>query len=145
SLEAKLAATIDEARGLRADEAVRRAVSTSPDIQARDASLAAARAAKAQTERDFLPRLSGSARYARLSPIDRSDVGTIVVAPGSPPGPLAPGAPLVNAPLSFPVLLDQTSVQSQLTVPVSDYLLRLTQRYDAAKEGAEAAQLQAEA
>lgn len=145
ALDSILAASVDTVHGLRVDEAARRAVSSSPDLRARSAGLAAAKEAESQAERDFLPRLTGSARYMRLSPIDQPRVGTLVVAPDAPPGPIAPGTRLANVPLSFPVLLNQTTLQAQLTVPVSDYLLRLSQRYEAAKEGTEAARLQGDA
>jgi outer membrane protein TolC len=145
SIDASLAESIDVAHGLQADEAARRAVATSPDVRARDESYLAAEEARSQAGREFVPRLSGSARYMRLSPIDQPEAGTIVVAPNAPPGVLPAGTPLANAPLSFPVLLNQTTLQAQLSVPVSDYLLRLSERHEAAKEGSAAARLQAEA
>jgi outer membrane protein TolC len=68
-------------------------------------------------------------------------LGNIVVAPTAPPGVIAPGTPLVNVPLSFPVVLDQYLLQANVTVPISDYALRIGQSVAAASRSEEAAEL----
>jgi outer membrane protein TolC len=113
--------------GLTADEVARRAAATSFDVRARAKEREAAEAAVAGARAAFVPRLTGTARYARLSAIEQPSLGTIVVAPNAPAGPLSPGAPLLAVPLDFPSLENQYLLQASLTVPLSDYLLRLPQ------------------
>lgn len=127
--------------GLTADAVALRAASTSFEVQGRAAEARAAEASVSQADAAYLPRLSGGARYARLSPIEQPALGTLVAAPGVPPGPLAPGAALVAVPLTFPVILDQYVAQASLTVPLSDYLLRLPRGHASAEARRRAAQL----
>lgn len=140
-LDRKLSSAFDP-KGLQPNDLARRASTTSPTIAAREADLVAAHASVRQTELDFVPRISTYLRYTRLSELTPPSLGTIVVAPNAMPGPIAPGTQLVAQPLAFPVLLNSASAQAQLSVPVSDYLLRLVQKYDAAKKNEEAAQMQ---
>src|SRR5262245_56442730 len=74
---------------------------------------------------DFMPRLSGQVSYYRLSEVESPSLGTLVVAPGAAPGPLAPDQALVAAPLSFDSPQNSTTFSSSLTLPLSDYVLRL--------------------
>jgi outer membrane protein TolC len=133
------------AGGLTADEAARRAVATSGEVAARAADVESAAAAVAQSDVAFFPRLSADARYTRLSSIVPPVLGLTVVAPGAPIGPLPSGTTLVNAPVSFPVLLDQTSFHATLSVPVSDYLFRLGPLHAAATRTEAAARATEEA
>jgi outer membrane protein TolC len=41
-------------------------------------------------------------------------------------GPIAAGTPLIGIPFSLPTVLDQWTFQATLTVPISDYVLRLS-------------------
>ncbi len=127
--------------GLTADEVARRAAATSFDARARAKEREAAEAALSQARAAFLPRLSGVARYTRLSPLEQPSLGTIVAAPGAAPGPLAPGTPLAAVPLSFPNLVDQYAAQATVVVPLSDYLLRLPQGVTSAQSSRKAAAL----
>jgi outer membrane protein TolC len=131
--------------GLSSDAVARRAADTSHNVRARDAERAAADAVVAQAQAGFIPKLSGSARYTRLSKIDQPSLGNLVVAPNSPPGALAGDANLAAVPLSFPVPLNQYSLQAQLQIPLTDYALRLPQLYAAAQRNAEASALMARA
>jgi len=95
----------------------------------------------------YLPRLTLTGRYTRLSKPESSSAGSIVAAPGAPAGPIAPGTPLVNVPLEFPTLQNQYTFQANLTVPLSDYFLRIrdthgtaTERQRAARESTAAAE-----
>jgi outer membrane protein TolC len=66
-----------------------------------------------------------SARYTRLSSIDEPQLG-VLAAPADQTlgaGEVVTG-PVIALPLSFPVILNQYVLQAQLTVPLSDYLLR---------------------
>lgn len=134
------------AGGLHSDHVVRRATDTSPSVRASDAEREASDAQVDQARAGFVPKLSGTARYTRLSKIDQPTLGNLVATPnGTAPGPIAQDTPLVSVPLSFPVLLNQYTLQASLQVPLTDYALRLPQLYAAAKHNAEASALLARA
>jgi outer membrane protein len=82
---------------------------------------------------DFIPRLSGQVSYFRLSKVESSSLGNVVVAPGAAAGPLPPGQTLAAAPITFDSLQNSTTFQSSLTLPLSDYVFRLFQARDAAE------------
>jgi outer membrane protein TolC len=67
--------------GLTAEETARRAEATSFEVEARRADLEAAAAAVDQALLGYVPRLSGTARYVRLSSIETPIAGNIVAAP----------------------------------------------------------------
>jgi outer membrane protein TolC len=143
-LDAELAAMTGQAGGLTAAEAGRRAAQTSFEARGK---LDEVRATAAEVDRafqGFYPRLSLMGRYTRLSELEAPVLGNVVAAPTLPAGPLPPGAPLVSVPLRFPILLDQTFVQLNLTVPVSDYLARVAPALASARHGEAGARLDAE-
>jgi outer membrane protein TolC len=146
SLDALIDAELGATGGLTADEVGRRASSTSYDVRARHAELLAAAADVDRALSGYLPKLTLTARYTRLSDTGGSGGGSIVAAPGAPEGPIAPGTPLVNVPLDFPVLQNQYTLQASLLVPVSDYFLRVAPANRAAElvEQSAAAKLAAE-
>jgi outer membrane protein TolC len=133
------------AGGLTADEVARRAVETSREVRARAEERAAADATVTQAQASFVPRLSGVARYTRLSEIEQPVLGNIVVTPSGATGPVTPGTPLVSMPLAFPLIVDQYATQATLQVPLSDYVWRLPKLAGAAKGNARAAALLEEA
>ena len=135
----RLRAETHVAGGLTAAEAAARAEATSGDVAARRAEIDAAEATAAQSWLAYLPRLAGSARYTHLSSIEPPLLGVGVGAPTAPVGPLPAGTPLVNAPLRFPVFLDETSFQATLAAPLSDYLLRIAPTHAVALRAEEAA------
>jgi outer membrane protein len=129
------------ADGLTADEVADRAQASSYTVRARTASRAAADSAVDQANAAFLPRLSGIARYTRLSSLTPPVLGNIVVAPGTPAGGTPDPASLIALPFTFPLLQDQYAAQATLQVPLSDYLLRFPQARAAARGNARAAAL----
>jgi len=130
------------AGGLTADEAARRAASTSYDVRARAEEVAVAQGSLDQARTKLLPRLSSAARYTRLSPVDDASLGNVVaVGPGVAPGPLPAGTTLSAVPLTFPVYQNQYVLQASLEVPLSDYLFRFPRLLDAAKGNLHAAAL----
>ena len=145
NLDARIAALVGRPNGLTADEVARRAVATSAELRAREHAVEAAASEVDQALVAWIPRLTATARYTRLSDIDQGAAGNVVVAPTAPVGLLAPGTPLASAPLAFPVILNQYLIQGSLMVPVSDYLLRTSQRYAGASRGKRAAELQTRA
>ncbi len=140
----RLHAETNVAGGLTADEAARRTAASSGEVAARDADIRAAAAAVDQALVAFFPRLGGVARYTRYSNIEAPVLGTLVAA-DAPAGPLPAGTPLVNVPIQFPVVLNATTFQASLTLPVSDYVFRLGQQHAAAVKSEAAAKLTAEA
>jgi outer membrane protein len=147
TLDQRLRSLLGRPGGLTAEEVGRRAVKNSLDVRAKQAELSAA---SAEVDRAFVawfPRLTLTARYVHLSPIDAPTFGPgqgNLVATTAGEGPLPPGSPLIGVPasaLSFPVITDQYSLQAGLLVPVSDYLLRISRAEQAAADGRDAATL----
>src|SRR5437667_4194872 len=110
-LEARLGELVARPGGLTADEVARRAEATSFDVRANLHQIEAAAAGVDQALVGYFPRLYLGLRYTRLSPIGNQSLGNLVVAPDAGAGPIPMGSPLVNVPLSFPVLLNQTILQ----------------------------------
>lgn len=137
--ERDLAKAVAVPGGLTAREVAERASSSSFDVGARRAELAAAAAGLDQAYAAYLPRAALLGRYTRLSDSGDQSAGNIVVAPGAPAGPLPPGQQLVNVPLSFKTLKNQWSFQASLSVPISDYFLRLGAVHASARAGHDAA------
>jgi outer membrane protein len=141
TLDSKLGRVLGAPGGLTSDVVAARAEATSFDIKSKQAELEAAAAGVDQALVAYFPKLSGVARYTRLSPIDQPSLGTLVAAPNAMPGPIPAGTALVGVPLSFPVILNQYLVQATLNVPLSDYIIRIPQSYAAASKNAKAAAL----
>ena len=139
TLESKLAGVLGRPGGLTSVVVATRAEATSYDVLSKKEDLEAAAAQVDQALVAYFPRLTATGRYMRLSPIDPPSFGNSVIAPGVGPGPIPPGTPLVNVPFTFPVLLNQTILQANLNVPLSDYLLRIPQAYAAATKNQKAA------
>ena len=129
--ETRLRSVVSRRGGMTAASAARMAERTSLDVKAKRAEVVAAQAELDRALVAYAPRLTLTARYVRLSPIDEQSFGPAgvnLVATPSGQGPLPPGAPLVGVPgsaLSFPVILDQYTLQAGLVVPVSDYLAKI--------------------
>ena len=140
TLEQRIA-QLTHAGGLTADQVARQAVATNPDILARQAEVDAASAAVGQSEIAFAPKLTLSGSYARLSNFTPPLLGYAVVA-GNNPGPVTDLTKLQVVPQAFPVFVNATTAQAMLTLPISDYLLRLSQSYTSARRSQRAAQLQ---
>ncbi len=106
--------------GLTADKAAASALATSKTSLVDDAKLAAAAAQVDAAWDAYLPKLTGTARYTRLSKID------------------APILSLGPTSFSFPVVLDNYVAQASLLIPLSDYALRIYHAHEAAIANAEA-------
>jgi outer membrane protein TolC len=119
--------------GLTADQVGLRSMDTSFSAKQ---SLETMRAAEARVDTAwaaFLPRLSGIAKYTRLSEITPPPISFTVPTPAGPVTETLPGTTFL------PPIWDQALFQATLTVPLSDYLLRINQTYTAATHSAEAA------
>ena len=130
--------------GLTADVVVQRVLNTSPQVSTSQAELVAAVARLDQALVGYLPQVSVVARYARLSAMDAPLLGKLVAAGTDKEGPIQPGTPLINVPISFPVLLNQYFMQATIGVPLSDYFLRVWPAHQGALHAREAAALQIE-
>jgi|HubBroStandDraft_1064217.scaffolds.fasta_scaffold26302_2 outer membrane protein TolC len=130
--------------GWTADTVGARAQKTSFDVAAKQASLRAAQARVATAVVAFFPRLSGLASYTRYQDLAQPSLGTLVepTTPGLM-GSIPPTTALSAVPLSFTIPLNYWVFQATLTVPLSDYVLRLTQQHAAASRSAEAARADA--
>ena len=128
--------------GLTAADVAARSEATSFEVRAREEELLAAAAGVDQALVNYFPKLTLSARYTRLSPLESASFGNLVTAPNSQAGQDLPaGSRLVAFPLAFPVVLNQTILQASLNVPISDYVLRIPQAYAAATKSERSAAL----
>ncbi|HKQ69794.1 MAG TPA: TolC family protein [Polyangiaceae bacterium] len=117
TLDSKLSGVLGRPGGLTADAVAKRAEATSYDVKAKRDELDAAAAGVDQALVGYFPKLSGVGRYTRLSPID----------------------PLRFGELTLPFILNQYILQATLSVPISDYLLRIPQAHAAATKSQRAA------
>ena len=143
TLRARLTTLVARPAGLRADDVAARAVKTSYDLRQKQAELLSAAASVDQALVAYFPRLALLARYARLSSITNENLGNVVLA--AQPGHGPSQAETVAVPLVFPALLNQTTLQASLTVPLLDYVLKIPAVHDAAKHQREAARWSTEA
>ena len=138
--------------GVTAEQAGTRAAQTSWSAKAAQETLRSAAARVDGAWASFLPRLSAAGKYTRLSSFtppsfgSGSIVGTdatgTIIDPGTFYSPtLNPNGTTHLFPfaLVFPLVLDNYLLQATITVPISDYLLRIDQNYSAATHSREAA------
>lgn len=106
------------------------------------ANVAAAREDEASA--DLYPRVTGNARYTRISDLTQPplvDVPVRIVATQAGAGTLnpTPTQALALPTFSVPTIVNQYLVQAQVFVPISDYVLRIGKAISAASRSAEAA------
>jgi len=136
--------------GITADQAGARAARTSWSAKAAQETLRGAAARVDAAWASFLPRLSGVAKYTRLSNFTPPALSFYpagycpVFTQGIQGFPLPANTPL-NAScspggVSFPFfVLDNWLLQATISVPISDYFLKIDQNYTAATRSADAA------
>jgi outer membrane protein TolC len=133
--------------GLTADQAGVHAAATSWNAKASLESLRGASARVDEAWAGFLPRLSGVAKYTRLSnftsPPFFSVPGDLVAGPAGPARQvMIPGDTLFLVPVTVSVPFFEVNnwlLQGTITVPISDYFLSIDQKYTAATRSEEAA------
>lgn len=103
--------------GLTSDQAASKAASVSPSVARSAAEIEAAIAQTETAELARVPQVGAKAAYTRLSHIDTPDLMGF----------------------TLPIFFNVYTVQGQIGVPLSDYLLRFPTIIDAAKLGVEAA------
>jgi outer membrane protein TolC len=136
--------------GVTADQAGARAAQTSWSAKASMESLRGAAARVDEAWAAYLPRLSALGKYTRLSNFNAPSVfnfpGNLVVTGPGPGGPVTSADISNGAVQSFPAnfsfpffVLDNWLLQGTISVPISDYFLRIDQTYSAATHSQEAA------
>ncbi|HEX3850566.1 MAG TPA: TolC family protein, partial [Polyangiaceae bacterium] len=130
SLEAKLA-SMQTGNGLTADQAAQRALVNNVDVTAKQKSLAAADAQVDATTAQFLPKLTFIASYTRLNKFHQPNLVF--------DGMTIPGDSL------FPVIPNNYNFEAELNIPLSDYVLRLSNAMAGANHGKNAAKLDEQA
>ena len=125
--------------GLTSDQVGARAGQTSYTAKAAEENLRGAAARVDAAWAGFLPRLTATGRYTRLSnftPPALGGSGNLVgtTAPSGPITSLGPPNQFASVPFgfSFPLVLNNYLLQANITVPISDYFLRVDQSYTAA-------------
>lgn len=151
-----LEAFAPQTNGLTAKEVARRAVASSHTIEVKNAELRSAAAKVDSSMYQFLPRLGFKAGYTRLSPVSVSlGGGNTLVTRGS--GPVRVGAnggiettdgsPVVAAYTGFNLksINDNFSLGASLSVPISDYVLRMSDSIEGTKRSQAATELNVKA
>ena len=117
------------ANGVTAETVGVRAAQTSYSAKQAMENLRGAAARVDQAWSAFLPRLTATASYTRLSDFAPPSFGTgNIVGTLAPAGTINPN-PTIAAALVIPLVLDNYLLQARITVPISDYFLRLDQSY----------------
>jgi outer membrane protein len=155
---ASTALLVSKPGGLTAEDVAQRAEATGLSVKARGRALAAAEASLAQAWAAFIPRLTLTARYTRLSSYKQPALQTLPTGAldaiatdprvAANPSTLALAQDVIQAyegaasvGSRFPIILNQFLAQAALVVPVSDYVLRLSWQYSAASHSVKAASL----
>jgi outer membrane protein len=136
--------------GITADQAGARAAQTSWSAKASMENLRSAAARVDEAWASFLPRLSAVGKYTRLSNFSAPSIfsfpGNLVVTGPGPGGPITPGEVAAGGVQSFPAnfsfpffVLDNWLLQATISIPISDYFLRIDQNYTSATNSQEAA------
>lgn len=132
--------TASEPGGITADQVGQRAMSTSFAAKASEQALAASEERRTAAAINWVPRIGLTARYTRLSDFTPPNLGSggSIVATTSPPGTVNPPNTIATS-FSFPLVLDNWLTQAAITIPISDYFLRIGKNYSAATRSEDAA------
>jgi outer membrane protein TolC len=151
---------VAEPGGLTSRAVETRAVEKSAQLAEKAAELAAANARVEQTRRQFFPQLGVRASYTRLSPLTTSfgsgaqvgseNAGLIGLGPclGNPAATCsvdAAGGPLVAERTTIAFPNDNYALNANLTVPLSDFLLRMSDANAVAAKNRDSAKYMLEA
>jgi outer membrane protein len=127
------------AEELTAASSADRAVQASYEAAAARSAQRAAQARVDQASYAFLPKVSVSGRYARLSDFTPPPLFPFAIAATDAPA----GAPLPptvsTGPVAIAPILDNYVLDATLTLPVTDYVLRLARGLEAARHGRDVA------
>lgn len=139
--------------GLTREIVARRSVGTSHSVRARLAELDAAQARLDRTTAQFLPRLTLRASYTRLSPV-AAEFGEGALVGARTPGPLSveacplgqcvvdsAGLPVGAVGVAIESLENNYALSASLSIPLSDYILTLSDAAASASASRTAAEL----
>lgn len=149
-------------RGLTPAEVGRLAAGHSPQIAVAEANVASASGQVVQTIVQYVPRVTLTAQYTRLSEVQQGSIGGgggIVGAQNegllrTGPCPDDPaqtcvvdsaGAPVGAVSFEFPQVLNQYQLNANVNVPITDYFFRAVQSYQASSGAEEALELSLDA
>ncbi len=159
---------VPQPRGLTAEEVAKRASASSKTIAAKHAELRAAAAKVDSAMYQFLPRATLKGSYTRVSKVVNSLGGGSSLLAASGPGPYivgdydvsnpatgellsgqglidANGNPVAGYAIKFPTYTNAYSLSASLSIPLSDYVLRMADSIRGTKLNQEAAALTARA
>ncbi len=148
-------------QGLTAKKVAERAIASSHTLEAKNADLRAAAAKVDASMYQFLPRVSLKAGYTRLSRVPISLGGSGYSLGGTAQGPYTigdaripgtdtvvpnalrgqDGTAVMGGQLNFPIIVDQYSLGASLSVPLSDYVLRLSDSIKGTKKNQQSTEL----
>jgi len=128
------------AEDLTAASAADRAVRASYEAAAARSTQGAAQARVDEASYAFLPKLSVSARYTRLSDFTPSPLFPFAIAATNAPAGTVSPPTASTGPVSIAPILGNYALDATLTLPLTDYLLRLARGLAAAKHGLRAAE-----
>ena len=149
--------------GLTPDDAAKQAASTSYAVRTKQAELRAAAAKVDQAFVGYFPRVTVTASYTRVSEtvntlgggggasLGAFNGGPYTCTPAVPGGPCtvvdSGGVPVVGVSggIELPQVLNQYSFMASLSVPISDYVLRLSQTYASASHAEKSKQIEIQA
>lgn len=124
--------------GLTSEQAAKRAIATSYSAKSAEETALAAAARTDQAQLEYVPSVLLTAKYTRFSTVTPPSGTTQGVETNAPAGTQNPPT-FATAPRSFPVVLDQYLLQATVTVPISDYFLKINRTLTAATRSEEAA------
>lgn len=160
------AALAPQPGGLTPEETAKRSLQVKSSVRVKQAELRAAQARVDQALVGFFPRVSVTASYTRLSEVDSGGLGGggAILFSGTPglirvgePGSCGPsdptaaciidatGNPVGAGSLSFPTPTTSLALTASIAVPISDYVLRLSQSYASASHAVSAKKLEEQA
>jgi outer membrane protein len=126
--------------GLTSDQVGRRAAATSFTVKQNEESLLAAAARVDESWQAFLPKLRTSGALYWVDITNPPSLGTVVVdTAGAGPVTTLAGGKLKAVPLNLPSTLGSYLLQATISVPISDYFLKLGQTHAAANDSRDAA------
>ena len=138
AFNSKVEALFTPGTGLTSDEAAAKATHTSYDALAQREEMLSAEALRKQAKYGFIPVLTLSAGYTRTR-----NIQNVIPAQLLDPNGINPDIPddAMSDPINLPYFPNQYSLGANLSVPLSDYFLRLPQTLAAANRGFDAASL----
>jgi len=128
------------AEELTAASAADRAARASYEAAAARSTQGAAQARVDEASYAFLPKLSVSARYTRLSDFTPSPLFPFAIAATDAPAGTVSPPTASTGPVSIAPILDNYALDATLILPLTDYVLRLARGLEAAKHGRDAAE-----